>query len=87
MINLATIGMALYAAACILSLATFWIGLICAVAGGLLSWPASLVAIAEIPWKSIVPILPYSNWLDLLIAIVTLIVSSIFSVNRALPLF
>ena len=41
----------------------------------------------KIPWGSIVSILPYSNWLDLLLAIVALIVSSVYSVNQALPLF
>ena len=86
-VNLATVGMALFAAACIFSFFAIRIGLVCAAAGGLLSWPAFAVAMFKIPWGSIVSILPYSNWLDLLLAIVALIVSSVYSVNQALPLF
>jgi hypothetical protein len=86
-INLATVGMGLFAAATILSFFALRMGLVCAAAGGLLSWPAFAVAMFKIPWARIVSILPYSNWLDLLMAIVTLIVSSVYSVSQALSLF
>jgi hypothetical protein len=87
LVNLAIVGMALFAAACILSFFALRIGLVCAVAGGLLSWPAFAVAMFKIPWGSVVSILPHSNWLELLLAIVALIVSSVYSVSQALPLF
>jgi hypothetical protein len=86
-IDLATVGMVLFAVACILSFFALRIGLVCAVAGGVLSWPAFAFAMFKIPWGRIVSILPYSNWLDLLMAIVTLIVSSIYSVSQAPSLF
>jgi heme exporter protein D len=86
-INLATVGMALFAAACILSFFALRTGFVCAAAGGLLSWPAFAVAMFKIPWGRIVSILPYSNWLDLSMAIVTLIVSSVYSVSQARSLF
>jgi len=49
LVNLATVGMALFAAACILSFFALRIGLVCAAAGGLLSWPAFAVAMFKIP--------------------------------------
>jgi hypothetical protein len=85
-INLAIVGMALLASAFILSLFTSGVGLVSAVAGELLSWPAIALAIFRIPWKSIISILPYANWLYLLIAIVALVVSSVYSVSQALLL-
>jgi hypothetical protein len=86
-IDLAFVGMVLFAVACILSFFALRIGLVCAGAGGLLSWPAFAFAMFKIPWGRIVSILPYSNWLDLLMAIVTLIVSSIYSVSQTPSLF
>ena len=86
-LKLATVGMVLFASACILSFLSLRVGLLSASAAALLSWPAFAIAVFKIPWTSIISILPYSNWLDLLIAIVTLVVSSVYSVRQAVLLF
>lgn len=87
LVNLAIVGTALFAAACVLSLFTFRVGLICAVAGALFAWPLFAIAIIKIPWTSLISIFPYSNWLDLLMAIVALVVSTLYSARRAFLLF
>lgn len=88
LIDTAIVGMALFAAACILSFFALRIGLVCAVAGALLSGPFFAAAVFTIPWGSIrVSILPYSVWPDLLMVIGTLIVSSVYSVTQAVSLF
>lgn len=86
-LRLATVGMVLFASACILSFFWLRVGLLTAAAAALLSWPAFAIAVFEIPWTSIISILPYSNWLDLLNAIVTLMVSSVYSLKQAVLLF
>jgi hypothetical protein len=86
LLKLAMAGMMLFVIACMLSFFSLRVGLVCATAGGLLSWPAFAVAVFRIPWTSIISILPHSNWLDLLIAMVTLVVSSFYSVKQAILL-
>lgn len=75
-------GTIFLAAACILSLFTLRAGVVCGLSGSILSWPCFFVAITAIPWGSVVSIFPYSNWRFLLTAILALVVSSAYSVNR-----
>jgi hypothetical protein len=82
LIYLAIAGTILFAAACILSLFTVRVGVVCGLGGGVLSWPAFAIAIPTIPWGSVVSIFPYANWPFLLTAILALVVSSVYSVNR-----
>jgi hypothetical protein len=82
LIHLATAGTVLFAAACILSLFTLRVGVVCGLAGGVLSWPYFAIPIPIIPWSKLVSILPYSNWLNVLTAILVLVVSSIYSVSQ-----
>jgi hypothetical protein len=86
LIHIATAGAVLLAAACILSLFSLRAGVACALAGGLLSWPQFGVATFGIPWRSIVEILPYAYWLELLSAILALAVCSVYSVTQVVML-
>ena len=82
LIYLAIAGTILFAAACILSLFTLRVGVVCGLGGGILSWPVFAIAIPRIPWGSVVSIFPYSNWRYVLTAILALVVSSAYTVNR-----
>ncbi|MGB9105850.1 MAG: hypothetical protein WCC59_13900 [Terriglobales bacterium] len=87
LIHVATAGAILFAVACVLSLFTPRVGVVCALVGGVLSWPYFAIQVFAIPWGSIVSILPYANWQDLLTAILALVVSSVYSVNQLRLLF
>jgi hypothetical protein len=82
LIHLAIAGTILFAVACILSLFTLRVGVVCGIAGGVLSWPYFAIQLPTIPWGSLVSILPHANWVDLMIAILVLVVSSVYSVNQ-----
>ncbi len=82
LIHLAIAGTILFAAACILSLFTLRVGVVCGLAGGILSWPCFAVGMTAIPWRSVVSIFSYSNWSFVLTSILALVVSSAYSVNR-----
>ena len=82
LIYLAIAGTILSATACILSLFTLRVGVVCGLGGSILSWPCFAVAMPTIPWGSVVSIFPYSNWRFLLTSILALVVSSTYSVNR-----
>lgn len=87
LIHLAIAGTILFAAACIVSLFALRAGILCAIAGGILSWPEFADSFGFIPWRHILSILPYANWLVLLTAIFALIVSSAYSIDEVSLLF
>lgn len=82
LIHLAIAGTILFAAACILSLFTLRVGVVCGLGGVVLSWPYFALQMPAIPWGSLISILPHANWVDLLTAILVLVVSSVYSVNQ-----
>lgn len=82
LIYLAIAGTVLFFLACILSLFSWRVGVFCGSAGGVLSWPCFAVSLPAIPWGSLFSILPYSNWSNLLMAILTLVVSTTYSLNQ-----
>jgi hypothetical protein len=82
LIHLAIAGTVLFAVACVLSLFTLRVGVVCGLAGSVLSWPYFAIQISTIPWGSTVSILSHANWQDVLTAILALVVSSVYSVNR-----
>lgn len=82
LIHLAIAGTILLAAACVLSLFTQRVGIVCGLAGAILAWPYFAVGITSIPWGSVVSIFPYSNWAFVLTSILALVVSSVYSANR-----
>ena len=59
----------------------------CAAAGGSLSLPFLTIAVFTFPWTSIISVLRYSNWFELFTAMVTLTVSSVYSVKQGILLF
>src|SRR5271157_2098741 len=79
LIHLAIAGTILFAAASVLSLFTLRAGVVCGLAGSVLSWPYFAIGMPAIPWGSLVSILPHANWLDLLTAIIALVVTSAYS--------
>ena len=79
---LAIAGTILFAAACIVSLFTLRIGVVCGLGGSILSWPYFAIGMPTIPWGSVVSIFPYSNWAFVLTAILGLVVSSAYSINQ-----
>lgn len=82
LIYLAIAGTIFLAAACLLSLFTLRVGVVCGLSGSILSWPCFAIAMPTIPWGSVVSIFPHSNWRFVLTAILALVVSSAYSVNR-----
>jgi hypothetical protein len=82
LVQLAIAGTILFAAACMLSLFALRVGVFCALAGGVLSWPCLVIEVPGIPWGSLLSILPDANWQDLVIAILALVVSSVYSVTQ-----
>ena len=82
LIHLAIAGTILFAAACILSLFTLRVGVVCGIAGGVLSWPYFAIQMPTIPWGRLASIFPHAHSVDLLIAILVLVVSSVYSVNQ-----
>ena len=82
LIHLAIAGTILFAAAFVLSLFTLRAGVVCGLVGSVLSWPYFAVGMPTIPWGSLVSILPYASWLDLVIAIIALAVASVYSANQ-----
>jgi|SRR5882672_3156567 len=80
--HLAIAGTILFAAACILSIFNLQAGVICGLAGAILSWPGFAFVMPTIPWGSFVSSFRYSNWGFLLTAILALVVSSAYSLNQ-----
>jgi hypothetical protein len=81
-IHLAIAGTILFAVACVLSLFTLRVGVICGLCACVLSWPYFAIQIPTIPWNRVFAVLHYANWQDLMTAILALVVSSAYSVNR-----
>jgi hypothetical protein len=87
LIHVATAGAVLFAVACVSCIFSPRFGIVCALAACILSWPffsGNLFAILKV-WRSLFSVVHYSNWGDSLAAVVTLIISSIYSLSR-LPL-
>jgi hypothetical protein len=82
LVYLGIAGACLFAFACVLSLFTPRIAVVCALAAGALSWPYFSTQIPTIPWSRVVEILPYANWQFLLTAILGLAVSSVYSLSQ-----
>ena len=82
LIHVAIAGTILVAGASISSLFGRRVGIVCGLGGSILSWPYFAIVIPAIPWGSVVSIFPYSNWAELLTAILALVVSSAYSLNQ-----
>ena len=81
------VGTILSAAACVLSLFTKRVGLVCGLVGAVLAWPGFSLTIPKVPFLSTVSIFPDSTSADLLTAILALVVSSFYGINQFRLLF
>ena len=89
LIHIAIAGTILFAVACILSLFSLRLGVLCALAACILSWPffsGNLYAILRV-WRSLFSVVHYANWGASLAAVLMLIISSIYSLGRLRLLF
>jgi hypothetical protein len=80
LIHAATVGCVLFAVACLLSFFTLRSAVAGAITAGILSWPLFGPALRTTPWHRVFSIVRYSNWQDLLAAILTLAISSVYSI-------
>jgi hypothetical protein len=80
---LAISGTVLFAVSCVMLLISSQVGLSCAITAGLLSWPYFVIHVPTIPWSRLLSAVSNnSRWLFLLIAILALVVTSIYSLNQ-----
>lgn len=79
LIYLAIAGTVLLSLACILSLFTWRIGILCGAVGSAFSWTLFALSIPMIPWRHVLSVLPYANWSGLLLAILALDISTAYS--------
>jgi hypothetical protein len=76
------VGAILFVPALVLSIFELRLGVMCGLAASALSWSCLGDVLVSIPWESILRILPYARWADILVAIVMLIISSIYSLAQ-----
>ena len=89
LIHAAIVGAVLFAVASVLSLFSVRIGIVCALAACILSWPffaGELFAILMV-WRSLFSVVRYSYWGARLASVFMLIVSTIYSLGGLRLLF
>jgi hypothetical protein len=82
LIHLVIVGTIFFALGCIFSFFIPRFEVACGVAGSILSWPYFAIQIFKVPWHNVFSILPYANWLYELIAMLALVIASIYSASR-----
>jgi hypothetical protein len=75
-------GATLFVVACVLSLFSLRVGLVCGLAASILSWPYFGVLLFVFPWRGVPEILHYAMWGDTLSALLILIIASIYSLSK-----
>ena len=87
LLHISTAGACLFAVAFVLSLFNLRSGIVCGLAASALAWPYFGMVLPQIPWRNLIDVLPYSDWLALYAAILILTVSTAHSVVRCRILF
>jgi hypothetical protein len=80
LLHASTAGAWLFAISFVLALLSLRFGIVCALAAGVMAWPYFFTLLLGIPWRHLIDVLPYSDWLAQYISILTLIISSAYSV-------
>jgi hypothetical protein len=76
----ATAGAVLFAIACVLSMFSLRVGIMCGILSAILSWPFFAIELYAVPWRDLVWFAKYRP--DTLTAIFCLICSTYYSINQ-----
>ena len=86
LLHASTAGAWLFAISFALSLFRLRFGIGCGLAAGVLAWPYFCTLLPGIPWRHLIEVLPYSDWLAQYMSILMLIISSVYSMAQLRPL-